>query len=117
MSVVELLIAAACVGLGVRSIIYWLRRPVALESTRHRVLFAVFVTARSGMWFCMAGLFAVYGTRRTIGRAFNDDIAPYRVLAIAPILLAIISLGASAMLAIGDGADDTVDEHPAESPD
>jgi hypothetical protein len=72
-------VAVACVFglLGVRSLIHWLRRPVDVRSRRERLLFAVFVASRAGIWFALMGLFLLYATVDTEGRAFTDDAARF----------------------------------------
>ena len=64
--------------LGVRSLIHWLARPLTSDAPRDRVLFALFVVARAGLWFALAGLFLLYATIHTRGRAFIDEAAELR---------------------------------------
>lgn len=58
--------------LGVRSLVHWLNRPLTSDSPRDRVLFALFVVSRAGLWFALAGLFLLYGQIDAQGRAFTD---------------------------------------------
>ena len=55
-------LAAALVfgALGVRSIVYWTRRPFEGTDVGDHVLFALFVTGRAGMWLGVGGIFLVY---------------------------------------------------------
>jgi len=64
--------------LGVRSLVHWLGRPLTSDAPRDRVLFALFVVARAGLWFALAGLFLLYATIHTQGRAFVDEAAELR---------------------------------------
>ena len=77
MNVVELVVAGVLVLLGVRSAIYWLRRPVDSEVRRDHLLYALFVTSRVGLWFALAGLFVLFASVETQGRAFIDDAARF----------------------------------------
>ena len=99
--VVEWAAAVIFAALGVRSVRFWLRVQVDLQLARHHVLFALFIAARSGVWFSLAGLFAIFATRGTVGRAFSDDVRPYLFLAIVPLILALVSVASMALLAIG----------------
>jgi hypothetical protein len=68
-------IAAIGVVLGVRSVVYWTRKRFEGDTTslRDQVWFAVFVTARAGFWFGLAGAFAIYASIDSRGRAFIDE--------------------------------------------
>ena len=73
------LIAAAVFGLlGIRSLVHWLRRPMELDTRREQVLYALFVVSRVGIWFALAGLFLLYASVETEGRAFADDASEFR---------------------------------------
>lgn len=74
---VELVVAGAFALLGVRSIVYWLRHPIDLAGRRDLVLYALFVMARAGLWFGLAGWFFLLAGVHTEGRAFTDDAAAY----------------------------------------
>ena len=78
MNVVEWGAAAVLALLGLRSLVHWLRRPLTSDDRRDRALFALFVVSRVGLWFALAGLFLLYGTIHTQGRAFVDDAAELR---------------------------------------
>jgi len=77
MNVVELAGAALFGLLGVRSVVHWLRRPLDLVARRDRLLFALFVVSRAGIWFAVMGLFLLYASVETQGRAFADDAARF----------------------------------------
>jgi hypothetical protein len=77
-NVVELTVAAFFGVLGLRSLVHWLRRPMESEARRDHVLFALFVVSRAGLWFALMGLFLLYASVHTQGRAFIDDMARYK---------------------------------------
>jgi hypothetical protein len=71
--------AAALFGLlGIRSLVHWLRSPLTSDARRDQILFALFVVSRAGLWFALAGLFLLYGSIHTRGRAFLDGAAQLR---------------------------------------
>jgi hypothetical protein len=76
--VFELALAALLGALGVRSLVYWLRRPLESAVRRDHLLYALFVVSRAGLWFALAGLFLLYASVETRGRAFVDDVAEFR---------------------------------------
>jgi hypothetical protein len=86
MNLVELGVAAVFGLLGVRSIVHWLRRPMDSDARRDHLLYALFVASRAGVWFALMGLFLLFASVQTQGRAFTDDAARfnwyYLVLAI-----------------------------------
>lgn len=82
--VIALVIAAALALLGVRSLVTWLRSRFAAGSARELVLYALHVTARVGLWFAFAALFA--------GLALLDDPSSFRWFVLVPIALAGIQL-------------------------
>jgi hypothetical protein len=41
------------------------------------VLYALFVAARAGLWFALMGLFLLFASVQTQGRAFIDDAARF----------------------------------------
>jgi len=75
-------------ALGVRSLIYWARRPFESHDPRDHLLFALFVTGRAGLWFALAGLFLLYALTGTEGRAFVDDVRRYDWFALVFAILA-----------------------------
>jgi hypothetical protein len=72
----EIGVAAALGVLGVRSLVHWLREPFAGRDATDHLLFALFVVGRVGIWWALAGLFAIYESvsARLVGRAFADEI-------------------------------------------
>jgi hypothetical protein len=76
-SAVELVGAAVFGLLGIRSLVHWLRRPLESVTRRDQLLYALFVVARSGLWFALMGLFLLFASVETQGRAFIDDAARF----------------------------------------
>jgi cbb3-type cytochrome oxidase subunit 1 len=71
-------LAALLAAGGVRSAWYWLGRPFEAADVADHALFALFVTARVGLWFAFAGLFAISASSDAQGRAFADEFAEFR---------------------------------------
>ncbi len=84
----EWIAAAVLAGLGIRSLVHWLRRPLATGDRRDQLLFAVFVTCRVGLWLAAAGLFALYAAIDAQGRAFADEGGDLRWLIVVLGILA-----------------------------
>lgn len=70
---VEVVLATVFGLAGIRSLVYWLRRPPDVEMRRDQVLFSLFVVSRVGLWLALAGLFLLYASVDTQGRAFAED--------------------------------------------
>jgi len=80
---IEWVVAGVLSLLGLRSLVYWARRPFESTDVRDHVLFAAFVLGRVGTWWSLAGLFALSATTRNpdplgggatlAGRAFVDE--------------------------------------------
>lgn len=77
MSAVELVAATLFGLLGIRSLVHWLRRPIESAARRDRLLYALFVVARAGLWFALMGLFLLFASVETRGRAFIDEAARF----------------------------------------
>lgn len=92
MKFLEAILALAFFLLGVRSLVYWLRRPFDGRDITDHVLFALFVTGRVGLWFALSGVFGLYAITATQGRAFVDDVRAYDWLLIVFLLLAATQL-------------------------
>jgi hypothetical protein len=93
-NVVEVVVAVVFGLLGVRSAIYWLRRPLDSDIRRDHLLYAVFVASRVGLWFALMGLFLLFASVETQGRAFIDDAARfswYYIVLAVPAALQFIS--------------------------
>jgi hypothetical protein len=104
--VLEGILALAFFLLGIRSLVYWLRRPFDSHDVADHVLFAMFVTGRTGLWFALSGVFGLYAITATEGRAFVDDVRTYDWLLILFLLLSAMQLLAGFFLgrrSPGDG--------------
>ena len=77
MKVVEIALTAIFGALGIRSLVHWTRRPFESRDARDHLLFAMFVTGRVGLWLALSGLFILYASTDTQGRAFTDDVQMY----------------------------------------
>lgn len=106
MSGIELIVAIVFGLLGVRSLVYWLRRPMELDTRREQVLFALFVVARAGMWFALMGLFLLYASVRTEGRAFTDDAAEFKWYFVVLAIPAALQFVAGFLLGRSPGSSD-----------
>jgi hypothetical protein len=58
---------------GVRSLVYWARRPFDSADMTDHLLYATFRAARVGLWFAFAGLFVIFRTNDRIGLAAQGD--------------------------------------------
>jgi len=56
----EFAVALVLTALGIRSAVYWARRPFESTAIRDQLLYAVYLTGRVGMWFAFAGLFFLF---------------------------------------------------------
>jgi hypothetical protein len=77
MNGVEVIVAGIFALLGVRSAVYWLRRPMESDVRRDHLLYALFVASRVGLWFALMGLFLLFASVEAQGRAFIDDAARF----------------------------------------
>jgi hypothetical protein len=107
MSVPELVIAIVFAGLGVRSAVWWLRRPFETADVRDNLLFAAYLTGRVGLWFALSGFFLLIAvdrpTRLGVGDAtgggFADGAFHYRWFVLVFLGLAAIKFVATQFLA------------------
>lgn len=88
MKAFEVFMVVVFAALGVRSLVYWGRRPFDSRDPSDHLLFALFVTGRAGLWFALAGLFLLYALTGTQGRAFVDDVRRYDWFALVFAILA-----------------------------
>ena len=78
MNTIEVGIAVLLTLGGVRSFVYWARRPFGGVDVTDQLLYALFRAARVGLWFAFAGLFLIYGLNDTLGiRAQTDRFRWY----------------------------------------
>ena len=91
--------AAAILGLlGIRSLVYWIRRPLSSRSLRDQVLYSAWVTGRVGLWLAVAGVFAISASIHSQGRAFLDEFHRYRWYFYVPLTMAVIQLVTALLL-------------------
>jgi hypothetical protein len=87
MNVVEWVVAAMLAAGGLRSLWIWSRRRFEGNDLVDHLLYAMFTTGRVGLWFALAGLFAMYASTDVEGRAFIDDVERFRWYVIVLIAL------------------------------
>jgi hypothetical protein len=90
-SVVELGIAVVLAAVGVRSLWRWVRHPLQEGTVVDHLLFALFATARVGLWFVFAGVFVLYALTSGDAKAGNA-FDRFRWALVVPILLAAVQL-------------------------
>jgi hypothetical protein len=73
--VAEAIVAALFAVIGVRSLVYWLRRPFETTDLRDHLLFAAYLTGRIGLWFSLAGLFLLVSVDTNGRLAGDSDVA------------------------------------------
>ena len=56
----EFAVALVLTAFGIRSAVYWARRPFESAAIGDQLLYAVYLTGRVGMWFAFAGLFFLF---------------------------------------------------------
>lgn len=88
MRIAEIVGAGLCALGGLRSLVYWTRRPVEGRDVSDHVLYALFVTGRVGLWLAFAGLFAIYAASDARGRAAIDELTELRWYFVVPLVLA-----------------------------
>jgi hypothetical protein len=90
--IIELVVAIPFLLGGIRSVWLWVRRPIEGSNVVDHLLYALFVVGRSGLWFAIAGLFLIYASIPTRGRAAVDDFQAYRWYIVVPLGLAGLQL-------------------------
>ena len=88
MKVFEIVVASILALFGVRSLVHWIRRPIESASVRDKLLFSLWILGRAGMWFAVAGIFAISASIQRQGRAFSDEWSNYRWYILVPLVLA-----------------------------
>ncbi|HEY7478117.1 MAG TPA: hypothetical protein VIB62_07760 [Actinomycetota bacterium] len=89
MRTLEVVVAAVLTAMGIRSFLSWSRRPFESADRTDRLLYALYLTGRVGLWFAFAGMFWLFATVDTVdpvtgeripaeGRAFSDAASQYR---------------------------------------
>lgn len=102
----EIAVAALLALLGVRSLVVWARRPFASRALGDHVLYALWVLGRAGLWFAIAGVFAISASIHVQGRAFVDQWNDYRWYFMVPLGCAVIQ--AVSGYALGRSRDERV---------
>ena len=92
MKVVELTIAGLLAAAGLRSLWSWSRRGFEGVDVVDHLLFALYVTGRSGLWFALAGLFLIYASVDARGQPAMDELQPLRWYLAVPLGLAALQL-------------------------
>lgn len=92
MRTLELSIAGILALGGLRSLWTWSRRPFEGVDVRDHLFYALYLAGRVGLWFAFAGLFAIFASIQTRGRAALDDVARYRWYLLVPLALAALQL-------------------------
>jgi hypothetical protein len=100
----EYAIAAFGVIMGIRSVVHWTRKPFEGDpgALRDQVWFAVFVTARAGFWFALAGAFAIYASIDTKGQAFVDEARDHAAYLLLVLALPVVQFVAAFFLSRGN---------------
>jgi hypothetical protein len=92
MTVVEWLLAGLLALLGLRSLVYWARRPIRSRALRDHLLFSLFVTGRVGLWFAVAGVFVISALIGGSGEGFVHEFERFRWYILVPLALAAVQL-------------------------
>ena len=96
MRALELVVAGALAAAGVLSLVRWLRTDFEPASARERLLYAVHLTSRVGMWFAFAAFAAGY--------ALVDDPGRFTGFVMVPIVLAALQLLTGFLLSRADSS-------------
>ena len=94
MNVVEIGLAVLCTLGGARSLWVWSRRPFESRDPVDHLLYAAFVTGRVGLWFSVAGWFALYAYLDASG----GSVADFRWFLAVPLVLGGVQLLAGVFL-------------------
>jgi hypothetical protein len=98
MNVVEWVVSGMLAAGGLRSLWIWSRRRFEGHGLVDHLLYAMFTTGRVGLWFALAGLFAMYASTDVEGRAFIDDVERFRWYVIVLIALSVMQFLAGQLL-------------------
>jgi hypothetical protein len=96
-NVVEIVVAALFALGGLSSLWRWGRRRFEGVDVLDHLLYALFVTGRVGLWFSMAGLFAIYAATSIDGRP-TSELERFRWFLMVPIALAAMQFAAGYFL-------------------
>ena len=98
----EFAVALVLTALGIRSAVYWARRPFESSAIRDQLLYAVYRTGRVGMWFAFAGLFFLFafvGASDPEPNPITGELAVERASKYAWYVIVFAVLGAMQLLA------------------
>src|SRR5215210_6673132 len=98
MNVVEWVVSGVLAAGGLRSLWTWSRRRFDGHDLVDHLLYAMFTTGRVGLWFALAGLFAMYASTDVEGRAFIEDVERFRWYVIVLIALSALQFLAGQLL-------------------
>jgi hypothetical protein len=98
MKVFEVAMVVVFAALGLRSAWYWISRPFESTSVADHVLYALFVTGRVGLWWSVAGVFAIF-LSISQGPTFANEAAAFKWYVVVPGTLAFFQLLGSVLLA------------------
>jgi hypothetical protein len=93
----ELAVAGLFAAGGIRSLWRWGRRPFEGTDVGDHLLYAIYLTGRIGLWFSLAGLFAIYAL--VLEGQPTNHFADYRWYFMVPVGLAALQMLAG--LALG----------------
>ncbi len=88
--IAEYVVAGLFGSLGVRSFVYWARRPLDSRSPRDQALYAMYLTGRIGLWFSVAGIFVISALTPGSGSFFTRRFAQHRWYIMVPLGLAVL---------------------------
>ena len=112
----ERVLAIVFTAFGVRSAVYWIRHPVRTTDVTDELLFAAFVTGRVGTWLLAAGLFLLFGTIHTVGRAYTDDASQFTWIVVVFLFLGAMQLLAAWFLGARERASDQERDEAGDEP-
>jgi len=104
--IAEYAAAGVLAALGIRSLAYWLRRPLDSRSPRDQALYATYLTGRIGLWFAVAGIFLISALTPGEGAQFARRFARHRWYIMVPLGLAVLQFVGAYMLSRGARSDD-----------
>jgi hypothetical protein len=93
--VLEISLAVIFVLVGARSLWRWVRRPFESADPVDHALYAAFVTGRVGLWWSLAGLFALSASIEQRGRAAFEELGRYRPWFLVPLAFTALQVLAS----------------------
>jgi hypothetical protein len=83
-TVLEIVVAGLFALAGLRSLWVWSRRRFEGTDVTDHLLYALYLTGRVGLWFSLAGFFAIYAMVDASGQSLRS----YRWYGLVPLLLA-----------------------------